>query len=149
MLYQQLYGEIPLEYSKNPHIRTYSYGLSLIRFLLAIQNLVRYCTGMWNETVLFHLFNICLQWKLIYQVFEAIVLVSIIMNEAISACIHLTVEGSYMPGFTVCQMVVAMNLSLSCKTVSDHRSFLLAFFHSTASIFASLYLTWMHVLVLV
>ena len=31
------------QYSKNPHIRTYSYWLSLIRFLLAIHNLAKCC----------------------------------------------------------------------------------------------------------
>ena len=33
-------GEV--NYSKILHIRTYSYGLSLIRFLLAIHNLAKY-----------------------------------------------------------------------------------------------------------
>ena len=39
MLYKG--GEV--NYSKTPHIRTYSYGLSLKRFLLAIHNLAK-CT---------------------------------------------------------------------------------------------------------
>ena len=36
-------GEV--NYSKNPHIRIYSYGLSLIRFLLAIHNLANFYIG--------------------------------------------------------------------------------------------------------
>ena len=32
-----------LMYRKNSHIRTYSYGLSLLRFLLAIHNLAKCC----------------------------------------------------------------------------------------------------------
>ena len=39
------YDAIPMSmcYSKNQHIRIYSYGLSLIRFLLAIHNLDKCC----------------------------------------------------------------------------------------------------------
>ena len=33
------------DYSKNPHIRTYSYGISLINFLLAIHYLAKCCIG--------------------------------------------------------------------------------------------------------
>ena len=40
---QVLYREGGVNYSNNPHIRTYSYGLSLIRFLLAIHNLAKCC----------------------------------------------------------------------------------------------------------
>ena len=32
-------------YSKNPHIRTYSYGISLINFLVAIHYLAKCCIG--------------------------------------------------------------------------------------------------------
>ena len=38
-----LYRGGELNYSKYPHIETYSYGLSLIRFLLAIHNLASCC----------------------------------------------------------------------------------------------------------
>ena len=31
------------KYSKNPHIRTYSYGISLINFLLTIHYLAKCC----------------------------------------------------------------------------------------------------------
>ena len=39
-----LYRRGEVNYSLNPHIRTYSYGLSLIRLLLAIHNLAKCCT---------------------------------------------------------------------------------------------------------
>ena len=46
-------------------------------------------------------------------VFGAIVLVSIIMNEAISACRFFKVEGSYMRGFTVFGAIVLLSIIMN------------------------------------
>ena len=51
--------EVELNYSKTPHIRIYSYGLSFLRLLLAIYSLAKCWIGRWNETVLTDLFYNC------------------------------------------------------------------------------------------